>query len=133
MRLLLLVMSFFCLSELTFGQTIHAKSLKPDSTNFENIYVQKIHSDTLSSAFAIWVKEEVKPHKHEHHSEVVTVISGKGTMTVNGITKSIRKGDVIIIPKGTVHSVVTTSRKPLLVISVQSPKFVGKDRIWVID
>lgn len=117
----------------SYGQTIKANALKPDSTNFENIYVKKLHTDSLSSTFAIWVKNEVKPHKHEHHSEVVSVIEGKGEMTVGGETSIIKKGDIVIIPKGTVHSVVTTSKKPLLVISVQSPKFVGKDRVWVIE
>ena len=133
MRFIIFIFGFVVISSASYGQTIHAKTLKPDSTNFENVYVQKIHSDSLSSTFAIWVKNEVKPHKHQYHSEVVSVIQGKGLMTVAGITKPIRKGDVIIIPQGTVHSVVTKSKKPLLVISVQSPKFVGKDRIWVIE
>ena len=52
-------------------------------------------------------------------------------MWVGQDSSVIKKGDVIVIPKGTVHSVVTKSKKPLLVVSVQSPRFVGKDRVWV--
>ncbi|MFT5723223.1 MAG: mannose-6-phosphate isomerase-like protein (cupin superfamily) [Bacteroidia bacterium] len=113
------------------AQVIHAKSLQPDSTTYKNVFVKKLYSDSLSSTFAIWVRNEVKPHKHKVHTEVVSVIKGKALMTVAGKTQIIRKGDIILIPEGAVHSVITTSKKPLLVISVQSPQFSGKDRYWV--
>lgn len=122
---------FLILFQFASAQVLDGKSLSPDSTNYENVYVKPLYSDSLSSTFAIWIKKQVKPHKHNNHSEVVTVISGKGEMTVDGVTRVIAKGDIVILPKGTVHSVVTKSRKPLLVISVQAPRFVGKDRVWV--
>lgn len=113
------------------AQSYEGKKLVPDSANFANVLVRRVHTDANASVFAIWVKQEVKPHKHIHHSEVVTVLRGKGIMQVDGINRAIRKGDFVVIPQGTVHSVVTTSRKPLLVISVQSPEFDGSDRIWI--
>ena len=113
------------------GLIASAKSLKPDSTSYANVFVKPLYSDSLSSSFAIWIKNEVKPHKHLNHSEVVTVLRGKAIMWVGQDSSVIKKGDVIVIPKGTVHSVVTKSKKPLLVVSVQSPRFVGKDRVWV--
>jgi mannose-6-phosphate isomerase-like protein (cupin superfamily) len=132
------VIRFFCFivcivfySESINAQTIKAKELQTDSINYENVYVKMLHSDSLSSTFAIWVKNEVKSHKHVNHSEVVSLVQGRAEMTVAGVTRTIKKGDIILIPKGTVHSVVTKSKKPLLVISVQAPKFVGKDRVWV--
>ncbi|MBI1306567.1 MAG: cupin domain-containing protein [Bacteroidetes bacterium] len=115
------------------AQTYSEKELQPDSTNFPNVYVKALHSDERTSVFLIMVKDEVKAHKHDEHTETVTVISGKAIMTVNGVSTKIKKGDVVIIPKSTAHSVKTTSRKPLKVISVQAPKFDGKDRIWIED
>jgi len=129
-KILTLGMLIF-LSQLVAGQVIQAKSLKPDSTSYANVFVKPLYSDSLSSSFAIWIKNEVKPHKHLNHSEVVTVLRGKAIMWVGQDSSVIKKGDVIVIPKGTVHSVVTKSKKPLLVVSVQSPRFVGKDRVWV--
>jgi mannose-6-phosphate isomerase-like protein (cupin superfamily) len=113
------------------GQIYDGKKLIPDSTTYENVYVKPLYSDSLSSTYAIWVKKAVKSHKHVKHTEVVTVLQGKGVMTVGGQERKIKKGDVVIIPKGTPHAVITTSRKPLLVISVQAPRFKGKDRIWI--
>lgn len=113
------------------GQIYDGEKLEPDSTTFENIYVKPIYSDSLSSTYAIWIKKSVKAHKHKRHTEVVTVLQGKGVMTFDGEDRKIKKGDVIVIPKGTSHAVVTTSRKALLVISVQAPQFLGKDRVWL--
>ncbi|MBO6516366.1 MAG: cupin domain-containing protein [Bacteroidia bacterium] len=113
------------------AQVYEGKQLVPDSTDFPNVYVKALHSDTFSSTYAIWVKNGVKPHKHVLHTEVITVLGGKGSMTLGSEVKVIKKGDVVVIPQGTVHAVTTTSKKPLVVISVQSPKFRGKDRIWI--
>ncbi len=129
-KLIILASLLFC-GTFVKGQVLALDELKPDSTNYANVYVKKLYSDSLSSSFAIWIKDEVKPHKHVLHTEVVTILDGKASMVLNGQTSKIKKGDVIIIPKGSVHSVKTLSRKPLLVISVQAPEFKGKDRIWV--
>jgi mannose-6-phosphate isomerase-like protein (cupin superfamily) len=107
------------------------KKLEP-SSEYENIHVMKIAEDSLQSVFVIWVKEAVKNHFHAEHSENIIVISGKATMTVDGKEIIIKKGDYLNIPKGTHHSVdEILSGKPLKVLSIQSPLFDGKDRVFV--
>ena len=113
------------------AQFLSKSDLTPDSTTYPNIYVKKIHTDERSSSFIIWVKQLVPPHKHVEHTEVVTVLSGKAIMTLGGQTRKIKKGDIILIPLGTEHSVMTKGREPLVVLSTQSPEFKGKDRIWI--
>lgn len=99
----------------------------------KDVYVLPIASDSLSSSFCIIIKTEVKPHKHINHSEQVIVLEGEGEMKINNKTNNIKKGDVIFVPKGTVHSVIRKNQKPLKVISVQAPFFNGKDRVLVND
>ena len=66
------------------------------------------------------------------HSEHVVVLSGKATMKLGDKTFPIKKGDVVFIPKNTVHSVIATSKnEPLKVLSVQAPYFDGADRVFV--
>ena len=43
----------------------------------------------------------------------------------------IKKGDLVFIPKNTIHSVITTSKQPLKVVSIQAPLFDGTDRISI--
>lgn len=112
------------------AQTIRPVDVQPDSTNYANVYVKKMAEDSLQSTFIIWVKKEVKPHFHAHHTELIAVLDGSGTMTLDGQSFTIQKGDFFMIPMGSVHSVITTSTEPLKVMSIQSPRFDG-DRIWV--
>jgi mannose-6-phosphate isomerase-like protein (cupin superfamily) len=97
----------------------------------ENIYNRSVFGDSLASSFCIVIKKEVKPHKHITHSEHVIVMEGEGIMKSGDKTFPVKKGDLVFIPKNTVHSVKTTGKIPLKVISVQSPVFDGKDRIMI--
>lgn len=109
--------------------------INPDTVSppadYDNVAVKTIHSDSLSTVFVIWVKKEVKAHYHARHSEQVLILDGRANMRVGDSTIHVRKGDLISIPAGTVHSVTVTSRKPLKVLSIQSPEFLGDDRILV--
>lgn len=52
-------------------------------------------------------------------------------MTLNGTEYKIKAGDYFFIPKGSLHYVKVTSAMPLKVLSIQSPFFDGKDRVFV--
>lgn len=117
-----------------YGNCQNFKSLEeivPDSSNYGNIYIKKIDSDSLVSNFIIWIKEEVKAHKHLTHCETIIVLEGKAMMSLGDKTIQIKKGDYIFIPKNTIHSVKVKSRKPLKVISIQAPEFKGDDRVFI--
>ena len=97
---------------------------------YENIHVQKLSSDSLASTFVIWIKKKVKLHKHIYHTENVIIQQGSGKFQLNDSIYSVSTGDIITIPKNSWHGVVTTSKIPMKVISIQSPEFLGKDRIF---
>ena len=94
---------------------LNVKSVKPDSSGFENIYVKKVAEDAKQSTFIIWIKQGVKAHYHATHTEFVTVISGRGIMQLGDKTFKVKKGDCVVIPLGEAHSALTTSKKPLKV------------------
>ena len=97
---------------------------------FENIHVKKISSDSSSSTFAIWIKQKVKLHKHVYHTENVLIDKGFGEFQINDSIYKVAEGDWIVIPKNTWHGVVVNSKSTMKVISVQSPEYFGKDRIF---
>jgi mannose-6-phosphate isomerase-like protein (cupin superfamily) len=96
-----------------------------------NITSKQLFYDSLSTSFCIIIKNEVKAHKHLHHSEHVVVQSGEGIMKMNDKEFRIKSGDVIFIPKNTAHSVIVKGKKPLKVLSIQSPFFNGDDRVMI--
>ena len=102
-----------------------------DTLGFDNIHVEKLYTDSLSSSFVVWVKGFVPSHKHENHTESIYVEEGKAIMKLGEDSFVIQKGDYIVIPFNTYHSVEeVVSEIPLKVLSIQSPNFVGKDRVF---
>lgn len=99
----------------------------------KNITVKKLDSNDDVSTFYISIKSSVKAHVHKEHTEIVQVVSGKAQMRLGEKTFTIAAGDYVFIPKNTVHAVEVISKEPLVVLSVQTPKFVGKDRHFIND
>jgi len=130
MKVLYLVIFFLCSFVLKAQKeyVLNTELLEAGNTNITS---KQLFSDSLASSFCIIIKNEVKAHKHLHHSEHVVVQSGEGVMKMNDKEFLIKPGDVIFIPKNTVHSVIVKGKKPLKVLSIQSPFFKGDDRVMM--
>ena len=125
-------LSFFLFLFLSTGnaqEVIHAAKTK-SSESYENILVKKLSDDENQTSFMIWIRESVPLHKHAHHTENIFVLKGKGEMTINDEKFVIKKGDYFSIPKNSWHALKVLSSSPMQVISIQSPQFLGKDRIY---
>lgn len=107
---------------------INTLELEPGGGGITN---KNLFNDSLSSSFCIIIKNEVKAHKHIKHSEHVIVQSGEAVMRLGEKEFNIKEGDVIFIPKGTVHAVIVKGKKPLKVLSIQTPYFDGNDRVMM--
>lgn len=134
-----LALHFLILSTtILVGISAQAQSQRPTGDTkppkkYDNVHVEKIHEDSLSSTFIIWVKKSVRTHKHLAHSENIYVLEGKAIFTLGDTSFVIKKGDIIFVSKNTWHAAKTISRRPLKVISVQSPHFDGTDRVFKSD
>lgn len=132
-RKFLLFVFFLFFSVTTFSQNLFDfSSIQPDS-EFENVLAKQIYSDSNSTSFIIWVKKEVKTHYHATHTEQIVVLEGEALMMVGDEMIQLKPGVMITVPEKTNHSVQVMSDKPLKILSVQSPMFDGKDRVWVED
>lgn len=110
------------------AQTIIHLNEKAVPDSLENIKVEKLAGDSLVSSFLIWIKVGVAAHFHADHSEHVMMLEGEGTLTLNGKHYDLKKGDMVFIPKGTVHSFANTTDTPAKILSIQAPQFDGTDR-----
>ena len=127
-------LTFFCLLfNLCIKAQLHVSADTIKVKDRSITQVKHLASDSLCSTFFIVIPGEVKSHYHAHHTENVIIAEGKGLMKLGNKEFKIRKGDLIVIPKGTVHSVRSTGKKALKVISIQSPYFDGKDRVLVTE
>lgn len=128
-RFFVVLFLIFFTSIVLAQHTIDVKTLSPDK-DYDNIFVKKLFTDTNTTSFMIWVKSEVKSHKHLTHTENIHIIEGTGEMTVGKETFLIKPDDFFVIPQNTFHAVKVTSTTPLKLISIQSPIFNGEDRIF---
>ncbi|MCB9223274.1 MAG: cupin domain-containing protein [Crocinitomicaceae bacterium] len=129
----IIIISTLVLAAVSFAQNIVGlKDLKPEK-EFDNIFIKKVSDDDYQSTFVIWVKQKVRLHKHEHHSENIYVLEGKGEMVIGDEKFVIKKGDYFNIPKNTPHGLKVLSSSPVKVLSIQSPQFLGQDRIFLED
>lgn len=127
---ILFILMALCNTVFSQPQT-NIQTIQPQE-KFENIFAQKIFSDTSGTGFVIWIKNNVKAHKHEHHTEHLYIIEGEGKMRLGDNFIQIRSGDYIVIPAGTIHSVEEVLSETILkVLSIQTPEFDGTDRVFI--
>jgi quercetin dioxygenase-like cupin family protein len=97
----------------------------------DNISVERLAGDSITTSFLIQVREEVPLHYHAYHSEHVYILAGAGEFVLNDDTTLVSEGMYLFIPSESMHYVKVTSDFPMRVLSIQCPEFTGKDRIKV--
>ena len=60
------------------------------------------------------------PHVHAH-GEIMYLLSGSGTSSVNGVSTPILPDHAYVIPAGTTHNFTATGTAPLVLLDVQFP------------
>ncbi len=106
---------------------------KHEASEKKNIVVEKISNSEDASVYLIWVRDTVKPHYHEDHTETIYLQEGEVRFYVDVDVHLMKAGDFILIPRRAVHSVKVLSEGGAKVISTQCPEFFGKDRIFVTE
>ena len=77
------------------------------------------------------VEKNIRPHYQKVSDEIYFVLRGRGKITVGDETRELKEGDVVAIPKGTVHGFENTGPEPCLVVFASGPKFeADKDRFF---
>ena len=88
--------------------------------------VLDVEHDSLTIKVKLNAGHSMNYHRHEHRNEVWTVLSGEGRVTLDGVERIVRPGDVIDLPAGCKHTVFALQE--LTLIEVQ----LGKE-ITVLD
>ena len=64
-------------------------------------------------------------HRHEKRSEHWSVVSGKATITMSGITKEYSRNESIYVPMNTYHKISNETAKDLIIIEVSIGESAG--------
>ena len=70
-------------------------------------------------------------HVHVTHDEIGYVLKGSGSVTVGGVTRPVKPGDVWIIPANTPHGGEFGDAPEVLFISSPIDDPENQDRVWL--
>jgi len=82
---------------------VHLDNL-PEKELLPGLHVKFVHSEKMT--FAYWnidAGADLPSHRHPHE-QVVNMLSGQFELTVDGVRKTLRPGEMVIIPPDTEHS-----------------------------
>ncbi len=83
---------------------VHSLADLPVREIFPGFRGQMIHSAQMSFAYwTIAAGSDLPAHSHPHE-QVVNLLAGELDLTVEGVTRRLRSGDVVAIPGHAVHS-----------------------------
>jgi mannose-6-phosphate isomerase-like protein (cupin superfamily) len=88
-----------------------------------DIYVDRASGHEAASLATLTARPgmRIPAHVHARETEVVLVLAGAGTMTVDGDTYPIAPMTAIQIPPGVEHAVAVEGAEPLRVLQVYTP------------
>ena len=94
-------------------------------------YYKTIYGDENTQVKIICIAPTHRPSYQYHfkRTETWVVVKGEGIMTLDDKTTSVKKGDVIFVPKEAKHRIQNTGVEDLIFVEVQMGEYFGEDDI----
>ena len=97
-----------------------------------DVAVRSMRVTRYASYHMVCVNTSEKPHVHDKHDAVVTMLGGRARLHLGIKTFVLNPGDVVEIPRGNLHWVENLGNKnPTEAFVVFSPPYHGKDKRFV--
>lgn len=94
-------------------------------------YYETIYSDDNTQVKIIVIFPNQRPSYQYHfkRTETWVVVKGIGSLTLDDKISSVKKGDVLFIPKEAKHRIENTGTENLIFVEVQLGEYFGEDDI----
>ena len=115
------------LTESDLARVLKENPLRPE----ENIKVTTLGQGSTVSHHLVQIRDREVPHVHKNHDLTVVVMRGRGPIVIAQEQRFLGVGDVVFIPRDTVHYFINVSPDPAVALVVFSPPFDGKDTVPV--
>ncbi len=83
-----------------------------------------LEDDTLTIKVTLNAGHGMNYHSHEHRREIWNVVSGEGTVLLDGQECAVKAGDIVELPIGSKHKITAKSR--MTVVEVQLGNSISK-------
>jgi mannose-1-phosphate guanylyltransferase len=75
-----------------------------------SFHVLDVEDESMTIKVSLKPKEHMNYHSHEHREEVWTIVSGEGTVIIDGKRRDVSEGDVVRLPIGSKHTIIAKTR-----------------------
>jgi mannose-6-phosphate isomerase-like protein (cupin superfamily) len=93
--------------------------------------VVEVGRDASTSHHLAAIRSAEKPHRHDHHDQLVVIARGYGTVRVGDRTLPVGEGSIVYVPRATVHAFTNQSGAPAVSYVIYTPPYDGVDRVEV--
>ncbi len=76
---------------------------------------------------------KLKDHYHKFREEVYVILKGKGRIRIGDEYIDVTEGDVVLIPKGTIHSITNVGDDLLISLFMSTPPFDPEHDRYIVD
>lgn len=101
---------------------MHLKNL--EQTAKENTYFRQVLANSNHTQVVVMdVKpgEDIGKEIHSENDQVLYLVSGKGTVYLNGVETEFNPGDCVLVPAGVEHNFTTVGDESMKIITTYSP------------
>ncbi len=101
---------------------MHLRNLEQtckDNTTFRTVLKSGKHVQIV--VMDIKPGEDIGKEVHPDNDQVLYLVSGKGTVYVNGVESEFNPGDAVLVPAGTEHNFTTVGDESMKIITTYSP------------
>lgn len=90
-----------------------------DNTTFRTVLANSKHTQIV--VMSINPGEDIGKEVHTENDQVLYLVSGKGTVYLDGNESEYNAGDCVLVPAGTEHNFTTVGDEPMKIITTYSP------------
>jgi len=102
------------------GFSINIEDKTLDNDNFREVLYTARHSQLV--VMTVQPGDEIGLERHEGHDQFIRIEAGEGVAILDGERHALADGSAVVIPAGTEHNVINTSRtEPLRLYTIYSP------------
>jgi len=101
------------------GYVGHIEDLTEENVNFRQVlYTGKNLQLVL---MALVPGEDIGEETHATHDQFFRVEQGIGRIEIDGVARTVKDGDAIIVPAGARHNLINTGEKPMKIYTIYGP------------
>lgn len=93
----------------------------------------KVFQSDEMSFYIAQVSSEIPAHYHNISDETYFVYKGQGTMRLNDEYRDVSEGDIVQIPKGSIHGMKKTGTEDVIIFFISAPAFDPENDRFVAD